>query len=393
MTEDGQEHATHGHVRKGTAVRGPRRPPGTDSPAGRKVGTSQMDRTDVDQGYGYASATTHAGGEVTAASTAATSAGSHAAGGTTSTPTSSTRPPVDAESASDSSPAWSGTSIKRPDDQGYAGYEADEDDDEAAAADRTDRASRADEKTPPPRRAKPSCAVTVTAIAQKARPLRRDAERNRLLILSAAKTVFAQRGLEASLDEIAKEAGLGVGTVYRRFPNRDALIDALSADVLSSIERIIDEAITMPRAWDGLYHFMAAMLESQSADKGLRDAMVSRHGYQSAEEDIVRAKLEPAMFDLVSRAQQQGDLRPDVTATDIGVLLVAALGIAEFTASQSNDVWRRHLAILLDGLRARPTGTNSVLDQPALNPDQIDECMTGWKYGSRETPRQRQKPS
>jgi AcrR family transcriptional regulator len=241
-------------------------------------------------------------------------------------------------------------------------------------------------------RAKPSCAA-VTAIAQKARPLRRDAERNRLLILSAAKTVFAQRGLDASLDEIAKEAGLGVGTVYRRFPNRDALIDALSADVHRSIERILDEALATPSAWDGLHYFMAAMLESQTADKGLRDAMMARHVDHAAEEDLLRAKIDPAMEDLVTRAQAEGDLRADVTVTDIGVLVVAALGIAEFTASQSTEVWRRHLTILLDGLRTRPAGANSVLEQPPLDTDQINACMNGWKYGSRETPRPRQRPS
>ena len=232
-----------------------------------------------------------------------------------------------------------------------------------------------------------------TPTVPEARPLRRDAERNRQLIIGAAKVVFAQRGLDASLDEIAKEAGLGVGTVYRRFPNRDALIDALSADVLSSIERLADEALAMPRAWDGLRHFMSSMLESQTADKGLRDVMIARHMVNSEQEDVVRAKLEPALDDIVRRAQEEGDLRPDATATDIGVLEVAALGIAEFTASQSSEVWRRHLSILLDGLRARPDGGNSALEQPALNADQIDECMHGWKYGSRETPRQRQKPS
>ena len=88
------------------------------------------------------------------------------------------------------------------------------------------------------------------------RPLRRDAERNRQLILDTAKMVFAQRGLDASLDEVAHAAGLGVGTVYRRFPNRDALIDALFDDMLASIVRIVEESLALPRAWDGLVHFM-----------------------------------------------------------------------------------------------------------------------------------------
>ena len=101
------------------------------------------------------------------------------------------------------------------------------------------------------------------------------------------------------------------------------------------------------------------------------------------------------MEDLVTRAQAEGDLRPDVTVTDIGVLVVAALGIAEFTASQSTEVWRRHLTILLDGLRTRPHAARQLRppNSPPLDTDQINACMIGWKYGSRETPRPRQRPS
>jgi len=238
------------------------------------------------------------------------------------------------------------------------------------------------------------CAVAAIAEKARPRPLRRDAERNRLLILSAAKTVFAQRGLDASLDEVAKEAGLGVGTVYRRFPNRDALIDALFADGLSSIERIVEEALAMPRAWDGLEHFMASMLESQAVDKGLRDVMMSRHVVlKDPDDDFVRNQIQPALYELIRRAHEDGDLRTDVAATDIGVLEVAALGIVEFSASAAPEVWRRYLSIILDGLRARPAGGNAPLVQPPLDDDQVEACMNGWKYGSREAPRQRPKPA
>jgi AcrR family transcriptional regulator len=231
----------------------------------------------------------------------------------------------------------------------------------------------------------------VAAIAEKARPLRRDAERNRLLILSAARTVFAQRGLEASLDEIAKEAGLGVGTVYRRFPNREALVDALLTDMIAGIERILDEALAMPRAWDGLTHFMRSLLESQAEDKALRDVLLARKLHEQIDEEVFHERIQVALNDLVARAQQEGDLRPDATATDIGVLEIAAVGIVELTASAGLDVWPRYLSIILDGLRARPTGTTPLV-QPALDEHQMDICMTGWKYGSREEPRTRPKP-
>lgn len=257
-----------------------------------------------------------------------------------------------------------------------------------------DAATRPDPGPAPsaqPPTAEPARFPCVAAIADKARPLRRDAERNRLLILSAARTVFAQRGLDASLDEIAKEAGLGVGTVYRRFPNREALIEALLTDMLGGIERILEEAQAMPRAWDGLTHFMASLLESQASDKALRDVLLARKIHERLHEEAFRDRIEKALQDLVSRAQQQGDLRPDVAATDIGVLEIAAVGIVELTASASPEIWRRYLTIILDGLRARPTG-NTPLEQPSLDERQMDACMTGWKYGTRETPRTRPKP-
>ena len=224
------------------------------------------------------------------------------------------------------------------------------------------------------------------------RPLRRDAERNRLAILSSARTVFAQRGLEASLDEVAREAGLGVGTVYRRFPNREALIDALFVDGIDEVTRIVDRCLAEPRAWDGLRRFMASMLELQARDKGLRDIMVTRHG-PAAEVDVLRDQIKPGLDALVERAQQQGDMRADLTSTDIGVLEIAALGAAEFTAGVAPDLWRRYLAIMLDGVRARPGEPAEPLSRPPLDDDQLDACMIGWKHGSREVPRQRAKPA
>jgi AcrR family transcriptional regulator len=239
----------------------------------------------------------------------------------------------------------------------------------------------------------PLKAATVT----RTRPLRRDAERNRQLILGAAKTVFANRGLEASLDEIAKEAGLGVGTVYRRFPNREALIDALFDDTLAFIENVVEECVAQPRAWDGLVHFMTEMLEKQGRDKGLRDAMIARERHLNAcdagKDDLVRDIVEPALYDLVRRAHQEGDLRTDVTTTDLGVLLIAAVNMVELTSPVAPDVWRRQLSIILDGLRARPAGANTELTQPPLDDEQVNACMAGWKYGSHATPRQRPRPS
>lgn len=248
-----------------------------------------------------------------------------------------------------------------------------------------------------PEAAAPETAGTPVASAPPHRGLRRDAERNRQAVLEAAKAVFAQRGLGASLEDVAQEAGLGVGTVYRRFPNRDALIDALFDDMVASIERILDESAALPRAWDGLVHFMTAMLESQGRDKGLRDTLLSRHEHPDGcvvhKEDVVHDKVRQVLHDLVARAQADGDLRADVVPTDLGVLLISGVGVVDFTAPANGRVWRRHLAVMLDGLRARPGGPDgagagtTAMDVGPLDDEQIEECMTGWKYGTRTAPR------
>jgi AcrR family transcriptional regulator len=159
------------------------------------------------------------------------------------------------------------------------------------------------------------------------RPLRRDAERNRQLIMETARTMFAERGLDLSLDEVARTAGLGVGTVYRRFPTRDALVDALFADSLTAIIEVVREAHRFPRAFDGLRHFLESMVEMQARDKGLRDVMLSGRPV-APQEDLIATHFKPPLEALLTRAQQQGDLRPDLTATDVAILEIAVQSTA-----------------------------------------------------------------
>jgi AcrR family transcriptional regulator len=223
------------------------------------------------------------------------------------------------------------------------------------------------------------------------RPLRRDAERNRHLILAAARALFAERGLEVSMDEVAREAGLGVGTVYRRFPHRDALIDALFADNLAAIVEVVEEALRLPRAFDGLRYFLETMIEMQAQDKGLRDVMFSGTPI-APDEDLIGTQLRPPLDSLLARAQQEGDLRPGLTTTDVAVLEIAVQSTAEFTAAVAPDAWRRYLAIVLDGMRARPDDVTESLDQPPLEDQQLYACMDGWKDGFWKTPRQRSSP-
>jgi AcrR family transcriptional regulator len=223
------------------------------------------------------------------------------------------------------------------------------------------------------------------------RPLRRDAERNRQLILAAARALFAERGLEVSMDEVARAAGLGVGTVYRRFPTHGALVDALFADRLTAIVEVVEEALRFPRAFDGLRHFLESMVEMQARDKGLRDVMLSGRPV-APDEDLIGTQFKPPLDALLARAQQEGDLRPGLTATDVAVLEIAVQSAAEFTAGHAPDAWRRYLAIVLDGMRARPEDVTEPLDRPPLDDEQLYACMDGWKDGFWKARRQQPTP-
>ena len=216
-----------------------------------------------------------------------------------------------------------------------------------------------------------------------ARPLRRDAERNRRLILAAARELFARRGLDASFEAVAREAGVGVGTLYRHFPNRQALIEALFDDGLDEISRIAEEALAAPSGWAGLRHFMVEMLLIQSRDRGLRDVIIHARKNSDPRRLRMRTHLVGPIGQLVARSQREGDLRPDLTAYDVAVLEIAVLSMTEFTGAAAPDVWKRYLTIVLDGMRASRTGPTE-LPVESLTEDQLDACMGGWKFGSRE---------
>src|SRR3954447_3870440 len=101
------------------------------------------------------------------------------------------------------------------------------------------------------------------------KPLRRDAEHNRQLILDAARAAFAEEGLDVGLHQIAKRAGVGVGTVYRRFPDKDQLVEALFEDRIGEVLAIAEQALAEEDAWTGLEHFLHGTCELQVADHGL----------------------------------------------------------------------------------------------------------------------------
>jgi AcrR family transcriptional regulator len=187
------------------------------------------------------------------------------------------------------------------------------------------------------------------------RPLRADAERNRLKILAAAHEVFADRGFAASLDDIAAHARVGVGTVYRRFPDKDALIDALFEKRLEDVAAIGRRALAAEDPWQGFIAFMTEGIGLQAQDRGLRQAMLSR-GHDRVEQ--ARATIIPIASELIARAQQNGALRADLALTDIPLINMMVSATADLTRDVSPDAYRRMMQIVFDGLassRSAPT--------------------------------------
>ena len=179
------------------------------------------------------------------------------------------------------------------------------------------------------------------------RPLRADARRNRERILAAAREACAAHGENVQIDDVARSAGVGVGTVYRHFPTKEALIQALVAEKFGVTTQNIRAALEIEDPWEGFCAAMRTNAEVMAADAGLRDALI-RLGPLARNTDAER-ELHALAGELVRRAQEAGELRDDVTADDIGALMA---GLCTTMAHPELD-WRRHLDLLLDGLRAK----------------------------------------
>ena len=181
--------------------------------------------------------------------------------------------------------------------------------------------------------------------------LRRDAELNRRRIVAAAHEVFRERGMAATLHDVAAHAGVGVGTVYRRFANKEELVDALFDDMLDTIASSGQEAVADPDAWRGLTTSLEKVCEVQAFDRGLREVMLGT-GRGPQRQAQVRDRVGPVVDVLLARAKEQGMLRADIAGVDIPMIQLMVAAVTDHTGQP--DLWRRYLRLLLDGMRARP---------------------------------------
>lgn len=182
------------------------------------------------------------------------------------------------------------------------------------------------------------------------RPLRQDAARNRERLVAAARHVFRRKGLDAPLEEIAREAGVAIGTLYNRFPARGDLVDAALGPLAEQGAEIAERAANASDAWEGFASFMEGTCELLARDRGYAD--VHRAGVAGTPViDAARQRAAALKAVIVARAKDSGALRADVESSDLVLLMWGIAATADATRATAPDAWRRQLALLLDGLR------------------------------------------
>jgi AcrR family transcriptional regulator len=196
------------------------------------------------------------------------------------------------------------------------------------------------------------------------RPMRKDAARNRELLIAAAREVFAQRGLEASLDDIAHHAGLGVGTAYRHFANKRELASALIDSAIDSIVELAEQSLTYDDAWLGLVRFLEGALAVQAEDRGLREVLMGLHDPEQLE--AIHERLSAIIADLLERGRRQGVIRSDAVPSDVGFLMTMICAVADVGGDVAPDIWRRYLQMCLEGLKP---GAAALAVAPLSEPD------------------------
>ncbi|MGW4246516.1 TetR/AcrR family transcriptional regulator [Nocardia sp. NPDC004722] len=182
------------------------------------------------------------------------------------------------------------------------------------------------------------------------KPMRRDGVRNRERLLTEAADVLATRGLNGSLEEIARRAGVSIGTLYKHFPTRADLVEALLTPHVTALDEVAAKALADPDPWSGLTGFLADMVTRFTADRALLEAFTGDHA-AAAQLEKTCARGISHIAAITERARDSGQLRADATDSDIANLMWALALLGENAGSEA---WQRAMALVLDGLQARP---------------------------------------
>ncbi|MGX1267892.1 TetR/AcrR family transcriptional regulator [Streptomyces phaeoluteigriseus] len=188
-----------------------------------------------------------------------------------------------------------------------------------------------------------------------AQPLRSDAERNRERIIAAARTVFARDGLSASMASVAREAGVGIATMFRRFPTKEELVDAVFSDRMGAYADAVAVALDDPDPWHGFVGYIETACAMQAADNGFADVLTMTFPTAKVLERR-RDEAYRSMLSLIDRAKATGRLREDFDPSDLVLIHMANAGVVTATGDAAPDAWRRVVALFVQSLEAPGRG-------------------------------------
>ncbi|SDI76539.1 transcriptional regulator, TetR family [Frankineae bacterium MT45] len=196
--------------------------------------------------------------------------------------------------------------------------------------------------------------------------LRSDAKSNRERILAAAAQAFAEEGLSISLVEIARRAGVGNATLHRNF-TKEQLVQELFEDWFARRQAVAAQALADPDAWHGLVSFLEDVLVVGTRNRAIRPLFAIRPQW--------RERFRALIGELLQRAQQSGQARPDLTAEDVFLVMLGILRTMGITAETAPEQWRRHLAVVLDGMKSRNADR---LPGLSVSAQQLDSELGEW---------------
>jgi AcrR family transcriptional regulator len=188
-----------------------------------------------------------------------------------------------------------------------------------------------------------------------AAPLRSDAERNRARVVAAARTVFAREGLSASMASVAREAGVGIATLFRRFPAKEELVAAVFADRMDAYADAVAAALADPDPWRGFTGYIRAACAMQAADYGFADVLTTTFPTAKALE-ARRSEAYAGIVQVIDRAKAAGRLREDFHPSDLVLIHMANAGVVNATGDAAPGAWRRVVALFIQSLEAPARG-------------------------------------
>ncbi len=213
--------------------------------------------------------------------------------------------------------------------------------------------------------------MTQSNVEQKRRPLRRDAREHRDKLIAAAQREFAARGVDASLEKIARDAGVAIGTLYRHFPTR---LDLLMAALRPRLQEFVDgaaKALQIDDPWEGFVSYLENLFALQAGDRGFND-FLSRRFPGNAETERIHDETCDQIETILTRAQEAGQARPDITQADIVNLIWSNGRIIDATSAKAPTAWRRQLYLMLDAYRADRAHS---IPEPPMTDEQLYDAM------------------